>query len=403
MSTYCVLPWIHLATHPQGDASLCCRVDYKDGRGMSYDNFSEGKSFYNLNRNSIQQIINSDSFKEARLQMLNGERPLACSGCYKDEDLGLVSKRMRENEIFKLNRDELAKLTEANGEIQPRIEYAELRLGNLCNLKCRTCNPNSSSKWSADYGPMQDSLGFVRKYDLKANFKWAESDIFWKEFLASSKDLKQLYINGGEPTLIKQHWLFLERLVELGLSTNIEIKYNINSTYLPHNAFTILKNFKSVSVGVSIDDIEKRNSYIRHGSDWNEVIKNLLSISAAGFHVAIEQTVSAYNVYYLDEMEAFCTKNNLGYGLNFVYDPEYLSVKCIPENAKIKILNKLYNKLSDKWFTEVKAHLSEKSSDELWYQFNKYNEYLDKVRNESFQTAFIEFSDILNDNKMSGI
>jgi organic radical activating enzyme len=333
--------------------------------------------------------------------MLKGERPLACSGCYKDEDLGLVSKRMRENEIFKLNRDDLAKLTEPNGAIHSNIEYAELRLGNLCNLKCRTCNPNSSSKWSSEYGTMQDTLDFVRKYDLKANFKWAESDIFWKEFLASSKDLKQLYINGGEPTLIKQHWFFLERLVDLGLSTSIEIKYNINSTYLPQNAFNIWKNFKSVSVGVSIDDIDKRNSYIRHGSDWNEVIKNLLSISSAGFHVAIEQTVSAYNVFYLDEMEVFCEKNNLGYGLNFVYDPEYLSIKCIPDHAKIKILNKLNNKLSDKWFNEVKAHLSEKSRADLWDQFNKYNQFLDKVRNESFQTVFFEFNNILNDNKMS--
>jgi organic radical activating enzyme len=402
MSTYCVLPWIHLATHPQGDVSLCCRVDYKDGLGMSYDSFSEGRSFYNLNRSSIQKIINSDSFKQARLQMLNSERPMACSGCYKDEDLGLVSKRMRENEIFNLNRDELVKRTEANGAIQLSIEYAELRLGNLCNLKCRTCNPNSSSKWSSDYGTMQDKLGFVRKYDLKANFTWAESDFFWNEFLTSSKNLKQLYINGGEPTLIKQHWFFLEKLVELGLSTNIEIKYNINLTYLPANAFVIWKKFKSVSVGASLDDIELRNSYIRHGSDWKVVIKNLLSIRSAGFHVAVEQTVSAYNVYYLDEMEAFCTKNNLGYGLNFVYDPEYLSVKCIPEYAKIKILNKLYNKLSKKWFTEVKAHLSEKSSEDLWIQFIKYNEYLDKVRSESFKIVFFEFSSILNENKVSG-
>jgi hypothetical protein len=40
--------------------------------------------------------------------------------------------------------------------------------------------------------------------------------------------LKLLFINGGEPTLIKQHWAYLEKLIKAGLAENIEIKYNIN-------------------------------------------------------------------------------------------------------------------------------------------------------------------------------
>ena len=44
MNTFCVLPWIHLATHPHGGTSLCCVTDFKDGAGMSKD----GETFYNL-------------------------------------------------------------------------------------------------------------------------------------------------------------------------------------------------------------------------------------------------------------------------------------------------------------------------------------------------------------------
>ena len=44
MNTFCVLPWIHLATHPHGGTSLCCVTDFKDGAGMSKD----GENYYNL-------------------------------------------------------------------------------------------------------------------------------------------------------------------------------------------------------------------------------------------------------------------------------------------------------------------------------------------------------------------
>ena len=215
---------------------------------MSFDRKSDGsRSFYNLNKNPITKILNSDSFKELRLKMLNGEKPEACNGCYKAEEFGVPSKRNIESQKFGLSLDDLRARTNSSGEITADIEYAELRLGNLCNLKCRTCNPNSSSKWNSEYGPMQEQLPFITKYDLKADFNWAVNEEFWADFLKNSMHLKLLYINGGEPTLIKQHWTFLEKLIETGKSSNIEIKYNINMTYLPDNAFTIWKKIPSTS------------------------------------------------------------------------------------------------------------------------------------------------------------
>ena len=397
MTTYCALPWNHLATHPDGAVSLCCRVDFNEGIGMSFDKqVGANRLFYNLNFDKIEKIINSDSFKEVRLKMLKSERPLPCLSCFKEEDLGLVSKRMRENSIFDVEIADLKLKTSDSGEISPNIEYAELRLGNLCNLKCRTCNPNSSSKWSAEYGTTQDSLDFIKKYDLKANFKWAETEVFWADFLANTQQLKQLYINGGEPTLIKQHWLYLQKLIDLNLSKNINIKYNINMTYLPQNAFAIWRQFKSVYIGASVDDLNERNTYIRHGANWEEILKNLKLIHDAGFAIAIEQTVSVYNVFYLDEMELLCKNNKLGYGLNFVYDPDYLAIGCIPDRVKKIILSKLKNKISDNLFKDISAHMSAKENLELWEKFKMYNQFLDKNRNENFKDSFSEYTNILS-------
>lgn len=396
MSTHCPLPWNHLATHPQGEVSLCCRVDYVNGQGMSFNRLPEGdRKFGNLNRDPLEKIINSDSFKDARLTMLKGGEPLACKGCFTDERRGLVSKRMREAETFKFSLDELKSRTSADGEIKLNLEYAELRLGNLCNLKCRTCNPNSSSKWASDYEAMQSKLDFVRKYSIGENFQWAEKEEFWNNFLANSANLKMLFINGGEPTLIRQHWLFLQRLVDLGLSRNIEIKYNINMTYLPEKAFEIWKQFKSVMVGASIDDLAARNSYIRSGAEWDKIYRNLEFIRDAGFGIAVEQTVSIYNIFYLDEMETFCRTNNVGYGLNFVYDPDFLAVYCIPDRVKARILSKLNNRLSAHLFADISAQLTAKENLGLWEKFIAYTRHLDERRSEKFEKTFPDFAQVL--------
>lgn len=396
-STFCALPWNHLATHPQGQASLCCRVDFKNSIGMAFSTNPEGqRDFHNLNKDKISDIINSESFKKTRLQMLNNEKPIACMGCFKDEDLGMVSKRVRENKNFETDIQVLRKLTNEDGSIKSDIIYAELRLGNFCNLKCRTCNPNSSSKWKSDYGLLQDKFEIVRTYDLDIDASWSENLDFWEDFFENTKNLKQLFINGGEPTLIKQHWVFLRKLIHSGRSDQIDIRYNINMTFLPADAFDIWKQFKSVFVGASIDDLGARNGYLRSGAKWADIVQNIFKIRNAGIPMAIEQTVSAYNVFYLDEMENFCRENDVVYGLNFVTDPEYLSLSVIPNEIKKTILSKLeINGFSKRWLFDVGAHLATEHRPEHWEQFKKYNRFLDLIRNEKFPTQFVDFNNLL--------
>ena len=394
--SFCVLPWIHLATHPHGGVSLCCRVDYTDGIGMAFNQVSQNKKFLNLNQSSVSEIINADSFKSARLDMLRGQWPKACLGCKKDEISGIKSKRQRENEYFSFTQENASKITTDVGLIQPNFEYLELRLGNLCNLKCRTCNPYSSSKWTEEYEKVESQLEFVRKYDRQAIFKWPDDQEFWENAFQSSTNLKLLFINGGEPTLINQHWTYLERLVLSGRSQNIDIKYNINMTFLPPKAKEIWKSFKSVFVGASIDDINQRNSYIRHGADWNLIEENLLKIKSWNIPIAIEQTVSAMNVYYLDEVEKYSKKIGVGYGLNFVYDPPFLAVDIIPEKLKPLILKKLNkNGYSSQWYKHVEAHFKTESKLILWRQFFEYTKKLDMLRNESFEAIFPDYAEII--------
>ena len=148
MNTFCVLPWIHLATHPHGGTSLCCVTDFKDGAGMSKD----GENYYNLNKNTITEHMNSEVFKNTRLSVLKDEIPSPCKRCYIEEKKGITSKRVIENKNYSnFTIGDAKKITNIDGSIDPKLEFVELRLGNVCNVKCVTCYPASSSKWVPDY------------------------------------------------------------------------------------------------------------------------------------------------------------------------------------------------------------------------------------------------------------
>jgi hypothetical protein len=211
MSTYCSLPWVHLATHPDGGVTLCCISDHKNA--MSRSKNYEPLTYLDLNSSSINSVMNSDYFKQTRIEMLNGKIPDACRRCFQEESAGVRSKRIEENEKFEFTEDMARAITSDDGTIPVNFKFLELRLGNLCNLRCRTCNPVSSTQWNLQYQSLKKELTFITNYDRKINSSWTESEEFWEDLLNHSEDLQLIYINGGEPTLVEKHWKYLESVI----------------------------------------------------------------------------------------------------------------------------------------------------------------------------------------------
>ena len=85
--TFCPLLFQHLATHPHGGVTHCCIADHRNALSSSKtDNY-----YFNTNVDSVHDIMNSDSFKLARLQVLQGNKPQACMRCYNEEAKGMHS------------------------------------------------------------------------------------------------------------------------------------------------------------------------------------------------------------------------------------------------------------------------------------------------------------------------
>jgi MoaA/NifB/PqqE/SkfB family radical SAM enzyme len=79
--SFCMLPWVHIAVNPNGDVIPCCvstaTVNKIDGTP------------YNLGKDNLNQIINSDGYKSIRSDMLKGKLVNGCEQCYKQEQYGI--------------------------------------------------------------------------------------------------------------------------------------------------------------------------------------------------------------------------------------------------------------------------------------------------------------------------
>lgn len=332
----CCLPWIHLATHPNGAASLCCQAKLDDASGFAK---TDGKML-NLENRKVIDILNSDSYVDVRNKMINNIEPSTCSRCYDAERNNEWSKRLFENERFKWNPNNL------NGYVsEGNLEFIELRLGNVCNLACVTCNSISSSKWIKDEIKIAEKLKWYKDitYIETKNHRWFENEIFYEELAEKNPSLKKIYINGGEPFLIKAHKRLLQKLIETNRSTDIDLEYSTNVTIKPEEYIDLFKEFKSVTIMLSVDDIGERNDWLRWPSNWGNIEENIqwyLKNRLDNMKLILCQTVSCLNVFYLDEMMRYCKQKNLNYTANFVYSPSIFSAKSLNDFQKIEIKNK---------------------------------------------------------------
>jgi len=358
--TFCPLPWIHIATRPNGDVRVCCtanasgagQVDIKDAGLVKQDGVN-----MNLRDHSIEQVWNSDQMKATRLQMLNNEVPTSCTKCFQEEAAGIVSKRQWESDVWKqrIDVDNIVATTGADGSLPVKIPYFDLRLGNMCQLKCIMCSPHDSSswikEWKLQYPKYQTiELQTDQAWDNTFDYNWYQQGSFLDSVKSQSSLIKELYFAGGEPLLIPEHYKILEFMVESGAAADCVLRYNSNGLELPEKLFELWNHFKQIKFNFSIDAVGEHNDYIRYPSKWTNVVANLKRLDDTPDNVVVNIAcaVQLLNVLYIPDLVYWKESMNFkkinkapyGAGLigtHLVYLPSYLNVRVLPNHLKDKV------------------------------------------------------------------
>lgn len=348
--TICMLPWISLEASPQGTAKPCCLYDDEI--------LDDDNKKYLLANSSLQEIYKSTFMQNLRKDFLEGKKPSGCVRCWNEEDVGRTSKR----QFTQIRLKELKTQVEYNNLTPDQLWFLDLKLGNICNLKCRICGSWSSSKWA------EEEIGYMPELATKEQKKthlaytflqqgaWPrKSPFFWENLKQLLPQIKYFEFTGGEPWLIQEHIELLKYAVSTGDSKHIDIHYNTNATQWPEDLVTLWRDFGRVDIAFSIDNVGERFEYERFGAKWitaNEIVDTVHNMQKSYSNITTQLcfTINIQNVYYLDELLTWADTKNFGsIYFNLLQSPGHMCVANMTEQAKKLVLSKL---TSTSWTSE---------------------------------------------------
>lgn len=367
-SSYCVLPWLHLYVGPNGDVLPCCQADHEI-------------VFGNIQTHSVTDIKNNNQFRRLKDDMLNNRRNPACNRCYYQEDQGLNSERLIQNNVWR----------DYKGN---DLVYFDIRLSNTCNLKCHMC----SSYFSSSIAQEDNAIWGTPLPNERLLHRQRQTAV--KDLLKHITHAKKLYFAGGEPLLSLEHWQILDHLIAVG-NTNVELIYNTNFTQLhfkKRNITDIWKNFPNIQVMASLDAQGEAAEYSRFGTNWNVVLENMEKlrneVPHVDFHIA--STVSVLTVHNLIEWQREQHIDLNKWHVSALVSPNHLTLRILRDRQET---SKLLHEHSI-WCQEVGAeNLSQQwksiaeytvSGDGTQYrdEFKRLIEIKDQYRKTNFVSIY---------------
>lgn len=338
---------------------------------------------------TFQDAWTSDYMDDIREHFLTDKKFAGCRECWRMQDMGLRS--MRYDSIQYDGSTE----TQINAPIRPtRIE---INASNVCNLKCRICYPNASTKWIKEandlYGQTEKTYRNLTLDNLEMVREWSSS-------------LEEVCFFGGEPLLSEDNLALMDHFILSGNAKRIALLFNTNGTVFTEELIDRLSHFRKVRMYFSIDDIGERFEYQRSGANWKEVEKNIERAyqlghvkSPTNIEFRVCCTVSVMNVYYFPEFFSYFKEKfpQLQIFWNFLFDPWQLSIQLLPNDVKETIIARLEHLDPDfemcEEDTKTICELVEFIRNPIDRSFEGFFEYInrhDVYRKESFATTFPE-------------
>ncbi len=388
--TFCVLPFTHLSTRPDGAITPCCRS--RDTLG-------------NIRNMTFEEAWNSDRQRQLRKDLLSGVRNKHCFQCWDMEDQGSVSMRQS------MNKTRQHMIPTQLEPIMPFVvPVLELKMSNLCNFRCRTCKPDLSTTWLKDWAEVKheyESLDLHNDTKRQTNF---DNDQFVEDIVKLAPTIEVVEFAGGEPLMDPLHYKVLEALEPF--ASNITVKYSTNLSKVKFGKFDTIASwakFRAVDLSLSIDGYPELNNYIRTESDTDVLAKNLQLVKSElkeKYDGRAALCYSAWNVFGLPESyEYFERVLDTPVHGNIAWDPIFINPQILPQELKQqatlkykKYLNTVEpkserNKRIHRFIKQNMNFLNAKDQSKHFEQFLRFTKTLDCTRSTNIIEVIPEFKD----------
>ena len=309
---YCAAPWRGLHLSVGGQIKTCCAGSNILG---------------NLNNNKIEEVLQGPKIQEIRKSISQGIPHDYCRVCVEKDKLG-NSERIWHNTI----NPEFDPNTALPTDYFPTM--LDLRWNTTCNLSCNYCGPMISSKWA-------DIIGVPYKSGTRHYYNQA------CDFINNYKEtVRNVSLVGGEPLLLPENDRLLDVISE---TCKVSVITNLTTPLDNNKIFKKLSTRTNVDWFVSLENIEERFEYVRHGSTWNTLNENIQKIKTIPGHtLKVLAIYHIYNITRLDEMYDWAASAGLSIAWQPIIQPVELNpykhnqaVKDLAQEELDKVLSRL--------------------------------------------------------------
>ena len=286
------------------------------------DNILSNNQF-DVKNKTIGEFWQSDQMNQIRSNMLEGKPVAGCKACYDEERNGTASLRQQENNGWARHKD----LPDIQNTIKewkqtgvcPEPVSIDINFSSLWNLKCRMGFRGLSSELAKEQWGIIQQEGWEVNHELMRFQKddleiidHGKNNKLMSELYDQFKDIKRIYLKGGEPTLLQTMYDYLNYPVDQGKADQIQIKFNTNMTNVQKRFVQLMDQFRKVDLTMSIDGVGEVQEYIRAPSKWSAIHKNI-NYFIDNNHKAdlmVSPCWQIYNLFYIKpHLEYFDTLN----------------------------------------------------------------------------------------------
>jgi MoaA/NifB/PqqE/SkfB family radical SAM enzyme len=390
----CLAPFAYLTFDPAKNVSPCPAL---------------GGSLWKFPGKSLEQIWEIKELTDFRNTMLEDQKHKVCARCWDEESLGMSSERTM---LWNPDTDPTGMSTNIleskKTPVQVLADYKRgpmqlaIKVGNVCNLRCRSCNSVDSVTLSAEGRYYKKHYGLTNEWYLKETKTKVFTDQQITEIATMCANVQRIEFYGGEPLLDKQLPNLLRQLSVMGLSNNIDINISTNLTQpLTDELVDILKNYRSLNLSLSMDGWGDKFTYLRHPGDWASAYNNVRNFIKLALSRKIPLslrpviTVTIMNVHHLPELVANIKRYfGLTPFLILARYPGHYNIRNIPENISNELIKNL-QQVKDFDFSAIIEALRKPGVPELWDEFKQWTAIIDDYRKESFVETFTDYTELI--------
>jgi radical SAM protein with 4Fe4S-binding SPASM domain len=314
--TFCAVPWNHIKVEMDGRIVTCVNGQHELGH---------------LKNNSIEEIVNDWPAQHVRDNTYKEYPNYNCRTCsLQESDTGYKFLRDLYNPMFK-HAD-----IDYSDKAAFQLNAIDLHWSSTCNLKCVTCWAKQSSAIAQEQGePIQHTPD-------------EQADTIIDLIVSRQHHMKEIYLSGGEPTLIKHN---VRLLKQLDKSIDCTFRVNTNMMFEQNNpVITELLKFKNVLITISADATGNRFEYIRREANWHKFLNNLQFLKDTHFNIRVNSVFFVASALYLTDTQKFFHD---GYGItDFTINQVtmgHTNIQCrnLSQDLKDKCAEKIINHKSD--------------------------------------------------------